>query len=107
MVERKKRITRKPQPKPEEVEALLSELGTDPEASKQVPTSAREQVSPTQAEPLQEPDKSQGKAFPHRLSADFDAGQYKRLKWAGFDTGRPMTEIVREAVEDWLKARGY
>jgi hypothetical protein len=90
---RQSKITRKPgQPNPKEVEQLLNGLGTDPETSEQVDT---------------EPSESKGKAYPHRLSADFDAAQYKRLKWASFDTGEPMTNILRDAVEDWLKARGY
>jgi len=98
---RRSKITRKPsQPKPEDIESLLDELGTDPEASEQVNTDSREHV----------PDNNQndkGKAYPHRLSADFDTAQYKRLKWASFDTGEPMTNILRDAVEAWLKARGY
>lgn len=101
MVDRKRqsRITRKPsQPKPEDVDSLLDELGTDPETSEQVNTGPREQVDQP---------KDKGKAYPHRLSADFDTDQYKRLKWASFDTGEPMTNILRDAVEGWLEARGY
>jgi hypothetical protein len=105
---RRKKITPKPsQPKPEEIEALLEDLGTDPEASKQVSTDSREQVPSAQPGPSQDAGEDHGRAYPHRLSADFDTGQYKRLKWASFDTGEPMTSILREAVEDWLKARGY
>lgn len=95
MVEKKSRITRKPAPKPEAVEGFLEQLGTDPETREHVSTDSR-------VEPV-----DKGKAFPHRLSADFSTEQYKRLKRAGFETDQPMTTIVRESVEDWLKARGY
>jgi len=93
MVEKKSRITRKPAPKA--VEGFLEQLDTDPESTLTKPTPP----------PVATDDK--GKAFPHRLSADFTTEQYKRLKRAGFETGQPMTTIVREAVEDWLRARGY
>ena len=101
MVEKKSRITRKPAPKPEAVEGFLEQLGTDPESTlpKPVPAPA--------PPPVATDDEGKGKAFPHRLSADFTTEQYKRLKRAGFETDQPMTTIVREAVEDWLKARGY
>jgi hypothetical protein len=99
MVEKKSRITRKPAPKPEVVEGFLEQLGTDPESTLAKPT-------PTPP-PGGTDDGGKGKAFPHRLSADFTTEQYKRLKRAGFETDQPMTTIVREAVEDWLKARGY
>lgn len=100
MVEKRSRITRKPAPKPEAVEGFLEQLGTDPEA-----TLAKPAPAPV---PVAAPDDGgKGKAFPHRLSADFTTEQYKRLKRAGFETDQPMTTIVREAVEDWLKARGY
>ncbi|MEA5449438.1 hypothetical protein VB780_12715 [Leptolyngbya sp. CCNP1308] len=102
MVEKKSRITRKPAPKPEAVEGFLEQLGTDPESTRlTAPT------PPPAAPVTPQDDKDKGKAFPHRLSADFTTDQYKRLKRAGFETDQPMTTIVREAVEDWLKARGY
>lgn len=97
MVEKKSRITRKPAPKPEAVEGFLEQLGTDPESTLAKPAPP----------PVATDDEGKGKAFPHRLSADFTTEQYKRLKRAGFETDQPMTTIVREAVEDWLKARGY
>ena len=98
MVEKKSRITRKPAPKPEDVEGFLEQLGTDPESTLATPA--------PQTMPAGD-DGAKAKAFPHRLSADFTTEQYKRLKRAGFETDQPMTTIVREAVEDWLKARGY
>jgi hypothetical protein len=97
MVEKKSRITRKPAPKPEAVEGFLEQLGTDPEST----------LAKTTPPPVATDDEGKGKAFPHRLSADFTTEQYKRLKRAGFETGQPMTTIVREAVEDWLRAREY
>ena len=36
-----------------------------------------------------------------------DAAQYKRLKWASFDSETPMNSILREAVEEWMKSRNY
>ena len=104
MVEKKSRITRKPAPPPPEaVEGFLEQLDTDPESSLASPAAA-----PTKPPPMAaQDDGGKGKAFPHRLSADFTTEQYKRLKRAGFETDQPMTTIVREAVEDWLTARGY
>ena len=47
------------------------------------------------------------KTYPHRISFDMDASQYKRLKWASFDSESPMNSILREAVEEWMKSRDY
>ena len=103
MVEKKSRITRKPAPPPPEaVEGFLDRLGTDPESTLAAPA-----TTPPAPVPPQNDDVNKGKAFPHRLSADFTTEQYKRLKRAGFETDQPMTTIVREAVEDWLDTRGY
>ncbi len=104
MVEKKSRITRKPALPTEAIEGFLEQLGTDPESTLATPTPTA--LPPAPPAPPQE-DGNKGKAFPHRLSADFSTEQYKRLKRAGFETDQPMTTIVREAVEDWLKARGY
>ena len=100
MVEKRSKITRKPTAEPEAVERFLGQLGTDPEST------LDKEVPPAPPMAAQD-DEGKGKAFPHRLSADFTTEQYKRLKRAGFETDQPMTTIVREAVEDWLKARGY
>ena len=107
MVDRKRqsKITRKPsQPKPEEVEALLEGLGTDPETSVQVDVQTSEQVDTDSRE---QASKDEGKAYPHRISFDMASAQYKRLKWASFDSEQSMNEILREAVEDWMKVRDY
>lgn len=47
------------------------------------------------------------KTYPHRISFDLDAPQYKRLKWASFDSETPMNSILREAVEEWMNSRDY
>jgi hypothetical protein len=99
MVEKRSRITRKPAPKPEAVEGFLGQLPQDGDTA---PPPAPEPPPVTTSN-----DGGKGKAFPHRLSADFTTEQFKRLKRAGFETDQPMTTIVREAVEAWLKARGY
>ena len=36
-----------------------------------------------------------------------ESTQYKRLKWASFDSERPMNSILREAVEEWMSSRNY
>ena len=100
MVEKKSRITRKPAAPVEVVEGFLGQLPQDGDTA-HTPAEPPPVVVPPQE------DGGKGKAFPHRLSADFTTEQFKRLKRAGFETDQPMTTIVREAVEDWLKARGY
>lgn len=55
--------------------------------------------------PVPEPE-PQGKPYPHRISFDMSKEQYKRLKRASFDTERPMNEILRDAVEAWLRSCG-
>jgi hypothetical protein len=47
------------------------------------------------------------KAYPHRVSFDMETDQYKRLKRASFEQETPMNEILREAIESWLKSRNY
>ncbi len=36
------------------------------------------------------------------VNALLDEDQYERLRQAAFVTHRPMTDILREALEDWL-----
>jgi hypothetical protein len=48
-----------------------------------------------------------GKKYPHRVSFDMGNEQYKRLKWAAFDKGCSMNEILREAIDEWMKLRNY
>ena len=100
MVERKRRkIAKKPQAQ-SSPDSWVSEGGVDPEIN--LPSS----ISPT-IEDKDENKKEQEKSYPHRISFDMDSPQYKRLKWASFDSERPMNSILREAVEEWMKTRNY
>jgi Ribbon-helix-helix protein, copG family len=36
------------------------------------------------------------------VNALLEDAQYERLRRAAFETRRPMTDILREALEDWL-----
>lgn len=115
MVDRRKRrgIQPKPQPKAEDVDALLNELGTDPESGQQqqsqppAPTEPRKSVNTDLRNQVPTEASTPAGKYPHRISADVNEAQYKRLKWASFDSGQPLTKICREALEEWLKARGY
>lgn len=100
MVERKRRIAGKPnrQSPPPAADQWVNEQ-VDPEVSGQVATDSSEQVT-------NDP-KEEGKAYPHRISFDMATPQYKRLKWAAFDSDQSMNEILREAVENWMQARNY
>lgn len=94
MVKRKRsRIASKPKSAPPAADAWVSQGGLDPEAKKGTAESPP-------ASPLATANK--GKKFPHRLSFDMETAQYKRLKRAAFESDRPMNEILRETVEDWL-----
>lgn len=101
MVKRKSTISPKPALNQDAVEVLLDQYHTDGD------TAAPAQLHDPPSVDISKDDGSKGKAFPHRLSADFTTEQYKRLKRAGFETDQPMTTIVREAVENWLITRGY
>ena len=111
---KRKRLADKPdpphQPSPD---AWVSSGGRDPEAiaATETPTASTDDVPETPPEqppePKEDDGKGKGKAYPHRISFDMDKAQYKRLKWASFDSDRPMNEILREAVEDWMRARDY
>lgn len=39
------------------------------------------------------------------VNALLEDGQYERLRKAAFETRPPMTDILREALEDWLSRR--
>lgn len=41
--------------------------------------------------------------YPHRVSFDMETKQYKQLKRAAFEGDRTMNEILREAVDKWLR----
>lgn len=96
---------------PPEADAWANAGGKDPEFQQEVehpqpPTAPPETSQPVPELPPNEPGKVARK-FPHRISFDMDTPQYKRLKRASFDSDRPMNEVLREAVEDWLKRQGY
>lgn len=95
------RIASKPTTPPPAADAWVNSGGIDPEVKPTPP----EPETP-QEKPPEQAEKT-GKAFPHRISFDMSSPQYKRLKRAAFEEERPMNEVLREAIEDWLKARGY
>ena len=111
MVDRKRRkIAKKPQTPPESnPDSWVSSGGIDPEISTSTDL-VEEKGKGTEKEAV---DSSTAKAtenkktYPHRISFDMDAAQYKRLKWASFDSETPMNSILREAVEEWMKSRNY
>ena len=93
MVDRKRRkIAKKPQT-PTDPDSWVSDGGLDPEIN--LPDS------------VSDDEKVREKTYPHRISFDMDSSQYKRLKWASFETERPMNSILREALEEWMKSRNY
>lgn len=92
MVNKRKRLAKKPTaPSPD---SWVKDGGLDPAIQ---PTPIAEQ----------EPEESKGKPYPHRVSFDMATAQYKRLKRAAFEEERSLNDVLREAVEDWMKARGY
>ena len=95
------RIARNPkiQAAAKKADEWISQGGIDPETSPE-----------TNKQPINKPDaesEDKGKKYPHRISFDLDKAQYKRLKWASFDSERTMNEILREAIEEWMKERSY
>lgn len=98
------RIARNPKEKEiiAEADEWINQGGIDPETV--IPSEA---PTPTPPEPTQENNDDQARKFPHRISFDMSKEQYKRLKWASFDGDRSMNEILREAAEEWMKARNY
>ena len=111
MVDRKRRkIAKKPQtqslPNPD---SWVSSGGIDPEIKSSTDTVKndtkkvdRKAIKDSAVEAI-----DNKKTYPHRISFDMDAPQYKRLKWASFDSETPMNSILREAIEEWMKSRNY
>lgn len=97
MVKRQRRIVGKPVTPSASAEQWVTGGGIDPEIQQPI-----EPLEPQAAQP-----EEKAKPFPHRVSFDMETSQYKRLKRAGFEEGRAMNEILRDAVEDWLKERNY
>ncbi|NEQ29827.1 MAG: hypothetical protein F6K04_02300 [Leptolyngbya sp. SIO4C5] len=96
MVDKRRRIAKKPDSKAA-ADEWINEGGVDPEIEPTQQPVEAPQVEPEQGKPK----------YPHRISFDMGKAQYKRLKWAAFDSDRSMNEILREAVEDWMKLRDY
>ena len=101
MVDKRSRIAKKPPTVPQVADTWVNDAGLDPELQSQ-----QHPPSPTPTEPVLLPEKK-GKPYPHRISFDMETQQYKRLKRASFETDQSMNELLREAAEDWLRARGY
>lgn len=102
MVEKKvSRIAQNPKHKiaSQEADQWIKQGGIDPELSE---STANHQVMATETS-----EEAQGKKYPHRVSFDMGKEQYKRLKWSSFDSERSMNEILREAVDEWMKTRNY
>ena len=102
MVEKKSRIAKKPAtPTPDD---WIAAGGTDPEVTAPAPEPV---VTPEPPAETKRKGRATGGKYPHRISFDMDGKQYKRLKRAAFEEEMPMNEILRQAVEEWLKARDY
>ncbi|OKH11173.1 hypothetical protein [[Limnothrix rosea] IAM M-220] len=102
MVAKKSRIASNPKNKTttSNADKWINEGGTDPE----IVTPESQGTPPKRAK---DEKSSTEKKYPHRISFDINKAQYKRLKYAAFDGDRSMNEILREATEEWMKARGY
>ena len=111
MVDRKRRkIAKKPQTPPEpNPDSWVSSGGIDPEIESSTPPVKEKSEDPEKKAASSSTAKAteNKKTYPHRISFDMDAAQYKRLKWASFDSETPMNSILREAVEEWMKSRNY
>ena len=106
----RRKIAKKPQtqslPNPD---SWVSEGGVDPEITSStlpIKEKSKEVEGKVASSPRSEATENK-KTYPHRISFDMDAAQYKRLKWASFDSETPMNSILREAVEEWMKSRNY
>ena len=106
----RRKIAKKPQtqslPNPD---TWVSSGGVDPEIESSTPPvkekseDVEKKITSSSTSTAQE----RKKTYPHRISFDMNASQYKRLKWASFDSETPMNSILREAVEEWMKSRNY
>ena len=106
----RRKIAKKPQtqslPNPD---SWVREGGVDPEIESSTPpiNEKSEDVEKKAASFSTSEAQENKKTYPHRISFDMDASQYKRLKWASFDSETPMNSILRGAVEEWMKSRNY
>ncbi len=101
---KRQRIAKKPSTPPPGADDWVKQGGIDPEIE-----APEEGESETNQQGGDRPTKTGKTAvtFPHRISFDTDTPQYKRLKRAAFEEERSMNEVIREAVEQWLKAHNY
>lgn len=110
MNKNRRKIAKKPQtqslPNPDN---WVSEGGVDPEIKSSTDTVKNDtkKVDKKALEDSAVETAENKKTYPHRISFDMDTAQYKRLKWASFDSETPMNIILREAVEEWMKSRDY
>ena len=110
MNKNRRKIAKKPptQSKPNP-DSWVSEGGVDPEI-KSLTSPTNEKSKDVEKKTVSSSTKGaqeNRKTYPHRISFDMNASQYKRLKWASFDSESPMNSILREAVEEWMKSRDY
>ena len=106
----RRKIAKKPQTQSlPNLDSWVSEGGVDPEIESLTPPvkedSKEVEKRAVSSSIVEAPENK--KTYPHRISFDMDASQYKRLKWASFDSETPMNSILREAVEEWMKSRNY
>jgi hypothetical protein len=78
----------------------VSSGGIDPEIPAPAPPVVLESPPAPESPP-------QAKPYPHRISFDMSSAQYKRLKRASFESELSMNEILRSAVEAWLRSSDY
>ncbi len=100
MVDKRRRLAPKPITPPPAADSWVDKGGLDPELQNQP-------SQPTEAVVGSADGEDKAKPYPHRISFDMATQQYRQLKRASFDSDRTMNDILREAVEEWLKTRGY
>jgi hypothetical protein len=96
-----KRIASKPTSTQPSLDQWVMQGGIDPE----IQTPAIELKEQETVE-LEGKEKT-SKPFPHRVSFDMETLQYERLDFASFRSKQSKNKILREALENWLKAHGY
>ena len=106
MVKRRQRIVGKPGQKPA-ADEWVEQGGIDPEIEATPSETAETSQKAKGDKTIKQKGTASGGTYPHRISFDMETEQYKRLKWASFDSDRPMNEILREAVEEWMQSRSY
>ena len=77
--------------------------GRSPQQPPPTPIEAPPQQQPSSPPVLGSFEEEKPRKYPHRISFDMETEQYKQLKRAAFEGDRPMNEILREAVDKWLR----